>query len=158
MRKSVGQLIDELRKYPRHALAYAYEGDVLGIVVTDIEGLEELGVIDTPQTMPSNTDDRPATEVYAAMGAATRRVMQRDEKNGVDWPWTDTMKKQAMSFESLSASIDGVIKALSVVNTEIEDIKKFARSSYDSSIITQEQYGELFDRIVVIRMGLDDDI
>ncbi len=57
--KTVFQIIEELRKYPPDALAYAYEGEMVGIVVVAAErttdegggsGHEELGYVLTSES------------------------------------------------------------------------------------------------------------
>ncbi len=48
--KTVSEIIEELKKYPADALAYAYEGEITGIVVVnDAVKREELGVILTSE-------------------------------------------------------------------------------------------------------------
>jgi hypothetical protein len=43
---TVAKLIEELQKYPRDALVYAYEGEFIGIViVSDDEQRKQLGEI-----------------------------------------------------------------------------------------------------------------
>ena len=46
--KTVQEIIEELRQYPMDAIAYAYEGEVTGIViVANNKDRDELGVIHT---------------------------------------------------------------------------------------------------------------
>lgn len=43
--RTVKQLIEELRKFPMDAKAYAYEGEVTGVVIRSANGSKELGHI-----------------------------------------------------------------------------------------------------------------
>jgi hypothetical protein len=51
---SVAKLIKELEKYPSNALAYAYEGEFIGIVIVDAEKMKQLGEI------PASSEDDEA--------------------------------------------------------------------------------------------------
>ncbi|MDZ7289333.1 MAG: hypothetical protein ONB44_07855 [candidate division KSB1 bacterium] len=42
---TVAKLINELKKYPSDALAYAYEGEFIGIVIVDAKEQKQLGEI-----------------------------------------------------------------------------------------------------------------
>lgn len=56
--RTVASLIAELQKFPPDALAYAYEGEVTGVVIcADADG-QELGYI--PANEGDLNDDRPA--------------------------------------------------------------------------------------------------
>jgi hypothetical protein len=47
----VSQLIEELKKYPADANAYAYEGEVCGVVIVDRhKRFKELGVIEANES------------------------------------------------------------------------------------------------------------
>jgi len=54
--KTVKQLIDDLSKFPEDAKCYAYEGEVIGIIVTDGE---QDGVI-----YCSESEDHEPTEFF----------------------------------------------------------------------------------------------
>jgi hypothetical protein len=56
--KAVSKLIEELGKFPPDALAYAYEGEVIAVVVVDANG-RELGWIPATER---RSDDGPAHE------------------------------------------------------------------------------------------------
>lgn len=45
---TVAKLIEELQKYPPNALCYAYEGEVVGVVIINGDR-EELGYIEAPE-------------------------------------------------------------------------------------------------------------
>ena len=48
--KTISEIIDELEKFPPDALAYAYEGEITGIVIVkDAVERKELGVIPTSE-------------------------------------------------------------------------------------------------------------
>ncbi|MCI0697590.1 hypothetical protein L0337_36990 [candidate division KSB1 bacterium] len=48
---TVAKLIKALKKYPPDALAYAYEGEFIGIVIVDAEETKQLGEI------PASSED-----------------------------------------------------------------------------------------------------
>jgi hypothetical protein len=48
---TVAKLLEELQKYPPDALAYAYEGEFIGIVVVDAKQTKQLGEI------PASSED-----------------------------------------------------------------------------------------------------
>jgi len=43
--KRVSDVIAELQKFPADALCYAYEGEIIGIVIVATDGVTELGYI-----------------------------------------------------------------------------------------------------------------
>jgi hypothetical protein len=45
-RPTVAKMIEELQKYPQDAVCHAYEGEVIGLVITSKDG-DQLGYIDT---------------------------------------------------------------------------------------------------------------
>jgi len=49
---TIAELIKELQKYPPDALAYAYEGEIIGIVIVDAKETKQLGEI-----LASSEDD-----------------------------------------------------------------------------------------------------
>lgn len=42
---TVAELIDQLQKFPPDAQVYAYEGEIVGVVVVDAKTHEQLGYI-----------------------------------------------------------------------------------------------------------------
>lgn len=42
--KTVAKMIEELQKYPKDALCYIYEGEIIGLIITDTNR-KELGCI-----------------------------------------------------------------------------------------------------------------
>ncbi len=51
---TVKKLIEDLKKYPPDALAYAYEGEFIGIVIVDAKQTKQLGEI------PASSEDDEA--------------------------------------------------------------------------------------------------
>lgn len=45
MKITVKSMIEQLSKYPEDALCYAYEGEIIGVVIADKEDKKELGYI-----------------------------------------------------------------------------------------------------------------
>jgi len=44
--KTVGEVLEELAKFPKDALCYAYEGEMHGIVIVDKDTDEQLGTVE----------------------------------------------------------------------------------------------------------------
>jgi len=44
---TVKELIEELKKFPEDALVYAYEGEIVGVVITSADDDKEIGHIET---------------------------------------------------------------------------------------------------------------